>query len=335
MTSVHEPLDPDFVSLSLSEVSLLGFNRSSSKRGEAFLEESRGEKEPLYLPVWDSLNLFSPGTEPKAVVLGSSGIGRKFLCEFEPPIYLGETTEHSFFALCLPSGNGPCLDRISRHGRFLDLRKFLSVLDPDEISLLAYAKALDHWQRRSRFCGACGARTQVRQGGHMRVCSNGACARQYFPRTDPAVIVLVLWREQCLLGRQPSWLKGRYSVLAGFVEPGETLEEAVLREVEEETGVRVDRIRYHSSQPWPFPSSLMVGFTAWARDERIRMLPGELEDARWFSRMDISRSLENDSLVLPPPVSIAYRLVREWFDAGSPRTLDDLVKSLPHRISFR
>jgi len=149
------------------------------------------------------------------------------------------------------------------------------------------------------------------QGGHVMQCA--ACAHQQFPRLDPAVIVLVTDGERALLGRQPAWPPGRYSTVAGFVEPGESLEDAVAREVREETGVSVDEIVYHSSQPWPFPSSLMLGFTAHARGTDIDLSDDELEDARWFTRAQLAAG----EIALPTTHSISFRLIEDWYDSDA------------------
>jgi NAD+ diphosphatase len=148
----------------------------------------------------------------------------------------------------------------------------------------------------------------------MRVCTNPDCGQLHFPRTNPAIIVLVALRERCLLGRQATWPEGLYATIAGFVEPGESLEEAVVREVREETGIEVREVTYHSSQPWPFPSSIMLGFTAQAGSDHIQLNDGELEDARWFSREEIARGVEEGWLRLPSSVSISYRLIEDWYD---------------------
>jgi NAD+ diphosphatase len=158
------------------------------------------------------------------------------------------------------------------------------------------------------------------KGGHVLVCSNPVCRHEQFPRIDPAIIVLVSDAERALLGRQAAWPVGRYSTIAGFVEPGESLEDAVAREVLEETGVQVDRIEYHSSQPWPFPSSLMLGFMAQAVTHEVHLKDQELEDARWFTRAEIIAGTP----VLPPRQSISYRLIETWFDAGAERPLRDI-----------
>ncbi len=149
----------------------------------------------------------------------------------------------------------------------------------------------------------------------MRRCLNSTCAREHFPRTDPAVIVLVLHEEHALLARQEQWPPLRFSTLAGFVEPGETLEAAVAREVAEETGVRLERIWYHSSQPWPFPSSLMLGFFAQARSKDLHLNPAEISEALWLTRAEVRAAVQSCRMTLPTEISIAYRLVQEWLNA--------------------
>jgi NAD+ diphosphatase len=161
----------------------------------------------------------------------------------------------------------------------------------------------------------------VCEAGHARDCSNADCGKRHFPRTDPSIIVLVTAHHEgqpyCLLGRQASWPPNVYSTLAGFVEPGESLEDAVAREVFEESCVRVDTVHYHSSQPWPFPGALMLGFHAEARLQPVCADGQELEDARWFAYDEMRGALQDKKLFVPPPVSIAYRLVEAWFDAQS------------------
>ncbi len=171
-----------------------------------------------------------------------------------------------------------------------ELRPLAPLLPPDSASLLAYARALALWKARHRFCGVCGAPNLPTRAGHVMRCTAEGCATEFFPRLDPAIIVLVTdaTGERALLGRQASWAKGRYSTIAGFVEPGESLEDAVIREVEEETGVLTGDVEYVASQPWPFPSSLMLGFRAVARTHDITLRDGELEDARWFTRAELT-----------------------------------------------
>ena len=186
------------------------------------------------------------------------------------------------------------------------LRDLAPMLSQAEGGMVAHAVGLLNWHRRHRFCANCGAPSDAREAGHVRVCP--VCGTQHHPRTDPVVIMLVTDGDRALLGRQAQWPAGRYSALAGFVEPGESLEEAVAREVREETGVRVDDVRYRSSQPWPFPTSLMLGFSArWAGGEPV-VRDGELEDVGWFTR----QAIVDGDVLLPPPTAIARRLIDEW-----------------------
>lgn len=193
---------------------------------------------------------------------------------------------------------------------FEELRPLSPLLNGEEAGLLAYARALSIWRARQRYCGACGAPTLAQRAGHCMRCSREGCGQEVFPRLDPAIIVLVTDGERALLGRQADWPPGRYSTIAGFVEPGESLEDAVAREVMEETGVPVTGARYDSSQPWPFPASIMIGFRARARPGSPTRVNGELEDARWFSREEIRAGAAG----LPPVHSISRRLIGAWMD---------------------
>ena len=196
--------------------------------------------------------------------------------------------------------------------RAIGLRAAAATLPQADGGLAAHAAALVNWHRRHRHCSVCGAPTAVAEGGVVRRC--GRCGAEHHPRTDPVVIMLVTDGDRVLLGRQPSWPKGRYSALAGFVEPGESLEEAVAREVREEAGVEVGPPAYVASQPWPFPSSLMLGFTApWIAGEP-RRIDEELEDVRWFTRADVAAAVEEREgpLGVPPRFAIARRLLEMW-----------------------
>jgi NAD+ diphosphatase len=192
------------------------------------------------------------------------------------------------------------------------LRELAPVISQADGGMIAHAVALLNWHRRHRFCSNCGARSESREAGHIRRCP--ACGTDHHPRTDPVVIMLVCDGDRAVLGRQAQWPEGRYSALAGFVEPGESLEEAVAREVREECGARVTDVRYRSSQPWPFPTSLMLGFHArWTAGEPA-VGDGELEDVRWFTRDEIA----GGGVRLPPPEAIARRLIEEWLGREAP-----------------
>ena len=240
------------------------------------------------------------------------------LCSPDDVVLLGQLDGHTCFALALELSEEEVERVQGRNARFCDLRRNAALLPAEHGSLLAYSRAMLFWHRRHRFCGDCGAPTRSEEAGHVRACSDAACGSKVFPRTDPAIIVLIsdAGNERCLLGRQSAWVSGMYSCLAGFVEPGESLEHAVLREVREEAGIDIASVRYRSSQPWPFPSSLMLGFRAVASSELIERGDEELEDARWFSREDLARGICEGSLRAPNTVSIAYRLIEEWYDEG-------------------
>ena len=193
------------------------------------------------------------------------------------------------------------------------LREAGLALDVFDAGVFAYAQGLRNWQQATRYCAACGDALKLVAAGHRAECAQ--CGRLHFPRTDAAVIVIVEHGDACLLGRQKTWPPGRYATLAGFVEPGESLEDAVCREVREETGVEVIDCDYHSSQPWPFPASLMLGFTATAASRGIALTDGELEDARWFTAGQIVDAVRAGTLGLSPPLSISYRLIEHWLRA--------------------
>ena len=210
-----------------------------------------------------------------------------------------------FFALDVSSLDAPPAPDGTRYE---DLRRAGSLLPADDAAILAHARGLMHWRTRSRFCSVCGAACSPRDAGHVMGCTG--CGAHHFPRTDPAVIMLVTHAGRALLGQPTRFRDMRvFTTLAGFVEPGESLEEAVAREVWEEAGVRVARVRYRSSQPWPFPSSIMLGFHAEATTEAITADADELVEARWFTREEV---LAREGWVLPPDMSIARRLIEEW-----------------------
>lgn len=280
-----------------------------------------------FVPVWQTKNLFTEQSEPQPITLAFEDL-EDIIPSAESIVLLGAGNGTVYFAIDLPSnGTQPPTDIVPT-GQFRDLKSVGPLLEQGDAALLAYARAVTYWHSRNRYCGVCGSPTQSIEGGHVRVCTDTRCGQQHFPRTDPAIIVLIAHQQHCLLGRQPIWPKKMYSTIAGFVEPGESLEGAVAREAFEETGVQVDNVRYHSSQPWPFPCSIMLGFTAEATGRKIRLGDNELENARWFSRAEIESSLRDGTLRLPTPVSIAYRLIEDWFDDGATGRLKGLLDQL-------
>jgi NAD+ diphosphatase len=231
-------------------------------------------------------------------------------------VLLGVRDDVAHFAFDLSAIEHP--DRelgLEGAAEFQEARGLAMQLEGGDAAIVAQARSIVDWHARHRFCAACGGATRSEQGGWLRRCPD--CAAEHFPRTDPVVIMLVERGDRCLLGRQTRWPERMFSALAGFMEPGESIEEAVRREVCEETGVRVGDVRYHSSQPWPFPSSLMIGCLGRAETVEIRLDPAELEEARWFSRSEVRAALDGASreIVVPPPMAIAHHLVRAWADS--------------------
>jgi NAD+ diphosphatase len=210
--------------------------------------------------------------------------------------------------------------------QWLDLRTAASELERDDAAVFAYARGLANWQDATRYCGYCGASLAFVDGGHRGVCAG--CGRLHFPRTDAAIIVIVEHDDACLLGRQAVWRPRQYSTLAGFVEPGESLADAVRREVREETGVEIVDCDFHSSQPWPFPASLMLGFTAIAAGRAINLADGELEDARWFTAREIVEGLRDGTLHVSTPLSISYRLIEHWLRTRAGIELSTLPRAV-------
>jgi NAD+ diphosphatase len=198
-------------------------------------------------------------------------------------------------------------------GRPADARVIAATLPAQDSAIIGQGRAMLMWHAKHQHCAVCGAPTEMAKGGYARNCTAESCKAEHFPRTDPVTIMLVIEDERCLLGRQPQFPKGMYSALAGFLEPGETIEAAVRREVLEEAGVRVGQVRYVASQPWPFPSSLMIGCFAEALSHDITIDATELEDARWFSRADCQSAFNgNGPFSVPPPLAIAHHLLKSW-----------------------
>jgi NAD+ diphosphatase len=300
---------------------------SARRRDDRWLADRLEADTTRFIPVWDQKNLFTTRGERLEPVFLPACDARDLVPGAESLTLLGVAGDSAYFALGLPASAQPP-DGLAAWGRFRDLRQVAPLLGERDGALLACARAMAYWHGRHRFCGVCGSPTRSVEGGMLRVCANAQCGQHHFPRTDPAIIVLVTCGEHCLLGRQPSWPAGMHSTIAGFVEPGESLEDTLVREVWEETGVQVKEMAYHSSQPWPFPSSLMLGFTAVAADRSLRVDQDELETAGWFTRADLLSRLKAGTLRLPSPVSVAYRLIEGWYDAGDLGRLKDLLKTL-------
>ncbi len=312
-----------------------GFERGGLRRREPEWIRARVvDPASVFVPVWRNQNLVIEveGGEPRAAVLTVEAVGPLFgsLSDGDVEerltrgefVFLGLIDERAHFALDVSPSEAP-LDMLRSPAlaaagiadagvRFADLRQLAGRLERAEGALLALARAMMFWHSRHRWCGLCGSPTRSEEAGHMRRCSDPGCDTMHFPRTDPAVIMLVTDGDRALLGRNKNFVQGMYSTLAGFVEPGESLEDAVAREVREETAIEVGAVHYHSSQPWPFPANIMLGFYAEAVTTEISLEDGELADARWFERDWLLSHTDDDEFRLPRLDSIARRLIEDW-----------------------
>jgi NAD+ diphosphatase len=287
----------------------LELDRVAERRSDtAWIESLFRDPASRLVPVWRSRNLIAEGDTPEAVFLSTTEIRVE-----SGAMFLGLAGSTAYFAADVSPVEETALpDLVGGRGKFIDLRAVGSVMDRQHGALLAYARGLAHWHSRHPFCSACGAPTVAAESGHVRTCTNPACASQHFPRTDPAVIMLVTHGDKAFLARNKRFPFPMFSTLAGFVEPGESLEETVAREVYEESGLRVTDVRYQSSQPWPFPCSIMLGFRARALGTAFKIDGEELIDAGWFDRAHLRASHDPEKFRTPRGDSIARRLIDEW-----------------------
>ena len=290
---------------------------------ESWLAERQRDPQTRFVALWRARNLVTPAAAQVdlngvAAVWLERALGEALLPRAREQVFLGLQESRAYIALDLSHlEEDEAETLVGPDGNFRDLREVGPLLERDEAAVLAYARGLLHWHHRHRFCGLCGSQTESAQGGHVRRCTNSGCGTSHFPRTDPAVIMLIHdGGDRCVLGRQKIWPPGMHSTLAGFVETGESLEDAVAREVAEEVGLALEEIHYHSSQPWPFPSSIMLGFSARAAYAPLRVHTEELESAAWFSRADLWASPEDERFRLPRKDSIARRLIEDWLEEG-------------------
>ncbi|MCC6717438.1 MAG: NAD(+) diphosphatase [Acetobacteraceae bacterium] len=284
----------------------------------AWIEAALAAENTVFAPVWRARNLMRGVAEgkPEAVLLTGPAAAALRLRGWPDGgiwAFLGLQGPRPVFAVDISPEDDPIPLLPPEMGVFTDLRAVAGLLPNNDASILAHARGLMHWRTKHRFCGVCGTALTPRSAGHAMLCPG--CKAQHFPRTDPAVIMLVHRGDRALLGHSTRFPNSTmYSTLAGFVEPGETLEEAVAREVFEESGVRVADVQYHSSQPWPFPASIMLGFYAEGLTEDIIIDPEEIADARWFSRDEMRRHRDL-GFQLPRADSIARRLIEDWLAA--------------------
>ena len=307
-------------------------DRMVEKRDDdSWVAEALSAADAHYVPLWHSRSLLERSDSGTiAVYLTPAELPEPGL--IQAPTLLGTDNKRKYFAVSVTDRQRDEILESHPEAEFTDLRRASIDMDAKHAGILAYAKALHYWQHRHHFCGVCGSPNRLLSAGHRLVCSNEECVRETFPRIDPAIIVLVTYQDSCLLGRNPNWPPRRFSSLAGFVEPGESLEDAVVREVFEEASVRLRDIRYVSSQPWPFPASSMCGFYAEA-ESRDCSLSAELAEVRWFTTRELTEAINNRSVLLSPPVSIAFHLLADWFRKQGGGDLEEICRkaSTPSR----
>jgi NAD+ diphosphatase len=288
--------------------------RTAERRTDLdFLENHLNRDTTLVVPLWREQAIVNGD----GLALPTVAQAKDLLDTATEVVFLGLVDGTAVFGADISTSASPLDHPAFPNARLAaDSRQLLAQLTGTEAELALYARAMLVWHSRHRFCSNCGRPTRPKDGGHSRACAAPDCRAQHFPRTDPCVLVLVHDGEHCLLGRQPTWPKGMYSALAGFVEACEDLETAVAREVLEESGIEIGPPRYYASQPWPFPASLMVGFEAEPKTREIHCNDAELEDARWFSRAEIAAAAkaprEEGVFFVPPPFSLAGRMIARF-----------------------
>jgi NAD+ diphosphatase len=289
-------------------------DRVSQRRvDQGWVEARLEDPDSRFLPFWKLQVLVKSGDSPDLAWARADVC--EHMSESASPVLLGERDGVAHFAVDLSGLSNP-VDALGLGdaAHFIEPHGIVAALPEGDAGIIAQGRGMLTWHERHVFCGGCGERTRPEHAGYMRRCPD--CALEHFPRTDPVVIMLVQHGQRCLLGRQPMFPKGMWSALAGFLEPGETIEEAVEREVMEEAGLPVGQVRYVASQPWPFPASLMIGCIADSNSEQIVVDKTELDDAQWFERDAVARALrgEHDEMFVPPPMAIAHHLLRAWLE---------------------
>jgi len=283
-------------------------DRASESRGDPAWIAAR-RTECLIVPVWRNQMLIRDRT---AVFL-RPGPWESLAAPEAVCVFLGLDGTQPLFALDISAADDPLAGALAGLGEFLEMRPTAFLLPDRDVAILGQAKALVDWHQRHRFCPNCGSATDMRDGGYRRVCPH--CAAEHFPRTDPVVIMLPTCGDLCLIGRNTRFPPALYSAFAGFIEPGETVEEAVARELCEEVHLKIAAVRYHASQPWPFPSSLMIGCYAEALSRDFQIDGREIEDARWMDKAEVRARLAGkieDGIQLPVPIAIAHHLIKDW-----------------------
>jgi NAD+ diphosphatase len=290
-------------------------DRASDKRADpVWIAKQLASDESLGIAIWDGRPFVEPTKDGgmqiaylPAKLVGELAGGAERL------LFLGLWKDTAVFAVDLegaanPADGGP----LAGLGKFEDLRAVALKLPPTEAAIVATAKQMYEWRRKHLHCAVCGQPSVAKDGGWKRQCPS--CEAEHFPRTDPVVIMLAYHGERCMLGRQERWPPGMFSALAGFLEPGESIEEACARELKEEAGLRTRKVRYHSTQPWPYPSSLMIGLIAEVEDDEGTPDQTEISEIRWFTRAEAKDLIAGklDGVAAPQRLAIAHQLIKAW-----------------------
>lgn len=289
-------------------------DRASERRGDLdWLDERWSDPASLAVAMWNGQALVEPAAEGKVqIAYVQAGLARAAAPDPDKQALLGLWKDTAVFAVDFDGSVDPASGPLQGLGRFEDLRAVAGRLPGPDAGIVATAKGLFEWSRRTRHCSVCGQPVEVGDAGWKRVCR--ACDAEHFPRTDPVVIMLAVHGDQCLLGRQARFPPGMWSALAGFVEPGESLEEACARELKEEAGLTATAVRYHAAQPWPYPASLMIGLIAEVSDMDATPDQTELEAVRWVTKEEARALLSGglEGAFAPPPLAIAHHLLKAW-----------------------
>jgi NAD+ diphosphatase len=292
-------------------------DRASYRRSDpAWISAQLAHPASLAIALWNGKPLLETNADGGVqIAYLAADMARVIAGSPERLLFLGLWKDASVFALDFEEPEDPAEGPLKGLGHFEDLRLAATRLVPTEAAIIATAKAVFEWRRRHRFCPSCGAASEVAEGGWKRICP--ACETQHFPRTDPVVIMLPVKGERCLVGRQAVWPKLMFSALAGFLEPGETIEEACARELWEEARLKTLRVTYHSTQPWPYPSSLMIGLIAEVENDDAVADDVELEEVRWLTREEARAMVAGDlaNAKAPGAMAIAHQLLKAWAEA--------------------
>jgi NAD+ diphosphatase len=296
-------------------------DRASDRRTKPeWIAEQLASSDSLGIAMWNGRPFVEPSKDEGGLQIAY--LPAKLVGELaggpERLLFMGLWKETAVFAVDLEDAADPADGPLQGFGKFEDLRAIALKLPPTEAAIVATAKQMFEWRRRHPHCAVCGQRSEAMDGGWKRRCPS--CSAEHFPRTDPVVIMLPYHGDRCMLGRQEQWPKGMFSALAGFLEPGENIEEACARELHEEAGLRTRKVRYHSTQPWPYPSSLMIGLIAEVEDDEGVADQAELSEIRWFTRAEAKDLIAGklDGVAAPMRLAIAHQLIKAWAEETLP-----------------